>query len=64
VRYFGKHIYGAILAVLFGLSAILGFVAISVHQLRFLIEYAGSLGMVGWLMSMIHAGVIYFRSER
>jgi len=59
-RYFQWRRIGMIIPVLFAVSSVLAFVAISTNSLRYLIEYAGSAGMVGWLAALIHAGFIFF----
>jgi hypothetical protein len=63
-RYFTWRFPGFIIPLLFLLSAVAGLVAISVHQLRFLVEYAGSLGMTGWLAALVHAGMVFFSRGR
>lgn len=62
-RYFRWRTAGLVIPLLFALSAVAGFVAISVHSLRFLVEYAGSLGMFAWLSCLVHAGIVFFSRE-
>ncbi len=59
-RHFQWRRIGMIIPVLFAVSSVLAFVAISTNSLRYWIEYAGSAGMVGWLAALVHAGFIFF----
>lgn len=62
-RYFKWRRIGMIIPVLFAVSSVLGFIAISVDLLRHLIEYAGSAAMIGWLAALVHAGCIIFSHQ-
>lgn len=66
--YYGRHFRwlfpGLLIPAVFAISAVAGLLAISVHQLRYLVEYAGSLGMLAWLAALVHAGVVFFSRER
>ncbi|MBP7584640.1 MAG: hypothetical protein KBA61_11430 [Spirochaetes bacterium] len=66
--HYGRHFRwlfpGVLIPAVFGLSAVAGLVAISVHQYRFLMEHAGSLGMLAWLAALVHAGIVFFFKEK
>ncbi len=63
-RYFRIRLPGALIPLLFGAGAIIGGIAISIRGMRFLIEPAGTLGMVAWLMALIHAAILWRRGPR
>ncbi len=63
-RYFKFRFPGALIPLFFGTGAIVGGLAISFRDLRFLIEPAGTLGMVAWLMALVHAGIVWRRGAR
>ena len=63
-RYFRWRLSRMAIPTLFALSAVAGFAAIAINELRFLIEYAGSLGMTAWLATLVHAAMVFFSRER
>lgn len=60
-RHFRFRFPGALIPLFFGAGAIIGGVAISFRGMRFLIEPAGTLGMVAWLMALVHAVIVWRR---
>ncbi len=63
-RYFKFRLPGALIPLLFGTGAIVGAVAISFRGVRFIIEQAGILGMLAWLMALVHAASIWRSAGR
>ena len=63
ILYFRKSL-GILLPGIYCVSALLGFVAISVGSARFLIEAAYSISFVAWLISIVHGGIWYVRSRK
>jgi hypothetical protein len=63
ILYFKKS-WGLVLPVIYVVSALLGFVAITVGSARFLLEASYGLLAVGWIVSIVHSGVWYVRSRK
>ncbi|MBP7738793.1 MAG: hypothetical protein KA369_22675 [Spirochaetes bacterium] len=54
---------GILIPLLYAVSAVLGITALTASSRRALIETAASLNMIGWLVSTIHGGYVFWRSR-
>ncbi len=56
--------WGLLLPLLYLVSAILAFIALTSGSYRALIEPGATIGMIGWLISTVHGGYHYVKNRR